>query len=380
LARIFRAVSHGKKSFPPLVVIIVTAFTTFAQSPTFNGVYVGAELYTTPFQGMQINNIVVYFRSNGTFNNTLNQADWKTKVSGHYKITANTVQLAFENGEEGKKYKLAANGNLESTMGIKHTLHKVKKVTALPAATYEKRTASTSGGMGTGMPAVGAFSSDYLYFDDKGNFSTDRSSIVGVTGDASGGTVGGKFEKNGKSSGTYKLGDGEIILAFGNGTVAKHSFFYSPPNEEDLILLNGEFYFREDEKEKNVTVQRTAGNTRAKTNRPAQTGLPTPATLLAKLRGYYGAENIDKISTAREAATITGNMQAIVLTDIVNNKVRIELRQNGNLLLVKQLDESGGWQWIRGTKKSLSQNEKDELAISMYQGNPVLTGDDWKTP
>ncbi|WPU92455.1 hypothetical protein SNE25_24310 [Mucilaginibacter sabulilitoris] len=348
-------------------LFIAATFTAYAQSPTLNGVYVGAELYTTPFQGMQINNIVIYFKNNGTFNNTLNQTDWKTKVSGAYTITNNMVHLAFKNGDEGKKYKLAANGNLESTAGIKHTLHKVKKVTILPAASYEKRTASTSGGMGTGMPAVGAFSSDFLYFDGKGNFSADRSSIVGITGDAAGGTVGGKFEKNGKSSGTYKLGDGEITLTFGNGTVAKHSFFYSPPNEEDLILLDGEFYFREDEKEKSVTTQQVTRDTRPQTNAPATTGLPTPADLLTKLRAQYGGESIDKITTIKETATITGNIQAIVLTDIANNRIRAELSQNGKLLLVKQLDGNNGWQWLRGTKKALSQDEKDELMISLYQ-------------
>jgi hypothetical protein len=218
------------------------------------------------------------------------------------------------------------------------------------------------------MPAVGAFSSDYLYFDGKGNFSVDRASIVGVTGNAIDGTVGGKFEKNDKTSGTYKLGDGEITLTFGNGTITKHSFFYSPPNEEDLILLDGEFYFREDEKEKTVTAQRTAGDTGAKANMSAPIGLPTPAALMTKLRGQYGGENIDKVVTVRETTTITGNIQAIVLTDIVNNRLRVELRQNGSLLLIKQLDGNGGWQWIRGTKKTLSQDEKDELEISMYQG------------
>jgi hypothetical protein len=129
----------AKNHFLFLFLFIVKAFAASAQSPTLNDVYVGAELYTTPFQGMQINNIVIYFRSNGSFNNKLNQADWKTKVSGYYTITSNTVQLTFKNGEESKKYKLAANGNLESTIGIKHTLHKVKKVTTLPVATYEKK-------------------------------------------------------------------------------------------------------------------------------------------------------------------------------------------------------------------------------------------------
>lgn len=219
------------------------------------------------------------------------------------------------------------------------------------------------------MPAVGAFSSDLIYFDGKGNFSTERSSVVGVTGDAVGGTIGGKFEKNGKTSGTYKLGDEEITLTFGNGTVAKHSFFYSPPNEEDLVLLNGEFYFREDdEKEKPAITQGTSVGSKTNTSEPAATGLPAPARLLTQLRAQYGGENIDKLTTVRETATVTGNMQIIALTDILNNRIRAEVRQNGKLLLVKQLDGNEGWQWMNGTKKPLTQDEKDELTLSLYQG------------
>ncbi|MEN0052840.1 MAG: hypothetical protein AAGC65_04190 [Mucilaginibacter sp.] len=351
-----------------LILLAAATFTVHAQSPRLSGVYVGAELYNTPFQGMQINNIVIYFRNDGTFNNALNQPDWKTKVSGSYNITNNTVQLAFKNGDEGKKYKLAANGNLESTAGIKHTLHKVKKITTLPAASYEKRTASVSGGMGTGMPAVGAFSTDYLYFDGKGNFSTDRSSVVGVTGDAAGGTVGGKFGKNNKTGGTYKLGDGEITLTFGNGTVSNQSFFYSPPNEEDLILLNGEFYFRKEEKEKPGAANSTADNTGAHTNTTTTAGTPTTADVLNKLRDQYNGENIDKITTVKETANITGNMQVTLVTDIVNNRIRAEIKQNGKLLLIKQLDGNEGWQWLNGRKTTLSQGEKDELLLSQYQG------------
>ncbi|XHR92512.1 hypothetical protein ACFJIV_19425 [Mucilaginibacter sp. UC70_90] len=122
-----------------LCLLIVKTFTSCAQSPVINGVYVGAELYNTPFDGMQINNIVISFRSDGTFNNALNQTDWKTKTSGSYTVKNNLVQLMFKNGNESKKYKLAANGNLESTAGIKHTLHKVKKVTTIPAGVYEKK-------------------------------------------------------------------------------------------------------------------------------------------------------------------------------------------------------------------------------------------------
>lgn len=355
----------AKKQFLLLCLFIVTAFTAHAQS--LNGVYVGAQLYNTPFNGMQIDNLVFYFKSDGTFNDALNQADWKTKATGSYAIKNGLVQLTFKNGDEGKKYKLAANGNLESTAGIKHTLHKVKKVTTIPAGVYEKRSASTSGG--TGTPMIGAFSSNLLYVDGKGNFATDQSSVVGIGGDAAGGTIGGKFDKNSKTSGTYKLGDGEITLTFGNGAVSKQSFFYSPPNEEDLILLNGEFYFRDDKKDKPVATAQTSTTTKAKTNTTSITGnAPTPASLLAKLRALYGGESIDKLSTVKETATINGNMQMVAITDITNNRLRAEVRQNGKLLLVKQLDSNDGWQWINGSKKALSQDEKDELLLNQYQG------------
>lgn len=356
-----------KNLFLFLCLFILKTFSVNAQSPTLNGVYVGAELYNTPFNGMQINNIVISFRPDGTFNNQLNQADWKTKSSGSYTLKNSVVQLVFKNGDESKKYKLAANGNLESTAGIKHTLHKVKKVSTIPEGVYEKRSASTSGGTGTGMPAVGAFSSDLIHFDGKGNFSTDRSSVVGVSGDAAGGTVGGKFEKNGKTGGTYKLGDGEITLTFGNGNITRQSFFYSPPSEEDLVLINGEFYFRKED-EKPVATQRPANNTKSNSNNSPATGLPAPSGLLARLRAQYGGENIDKLTTVRETATLTGNMQMIALTDIARSRFRAEVRQNGKLLLVKQLDGNEGWQWLNGTKKPLTQDEKDELSLSQYQG------------
>ena len=87
-----------------LCLFIVKAFASTAQTSSINGVYIGAELYTIPFEGMQINNIVIFFRNDGTFNNTLDQADWKTKTSGNYTITNNIVQLTFKNGEESKKY------------------------------------------------------------------------------------------------------------------------------------------------------------------------------------------------------------------------------------------------------------------------------------
>lgn len=356
--------SHAKKS------------TSSQQSPQISGkVYAGAQLYNSPFNGMQIKYIVFYFKGDGTFNDDLKRTDWRTAATGNYKIAGGMVTLTYKNGDDPDRYKLTANGKLESTAGIKHTLHQVKKVTAIPAGSYEKKSASVSGGIGTNMPMVGAFSSDFLHFDGKGNFTGDRESVVGVSGDG----FAGKSEKNGKSSGTYKLGDGEITMTLANGTSGKHSFFYSPPGQEDLVLLDGDFYFKDDEKEGSSKGSTRRGSVRSsgtraaagKTNADAKAsaaGLPTAADVLAKLRVRYGGADIDKISTVRETATITGGMQAVVITDIANNRIRAEIRQNGTPLLIKQLTGNDGWQWIKGQKKELTPAGKEELKLNLYLG------------
>ncbi len=191
-------------------LLITSAFIGKAQPQKLNDIYAGAQLYTTVYDGMQINNIAFYFRNDGTFNDKFNIADWKNNISGTYTIINNAIQLKFKDGRESVTYKLNDNGNLESTAGIKHTLHKLKKIASLPAASYQSKSASSRGGVGTGMPNVAAFSSGYLAFDGKGNFSFNRTGAVGLSGE----TVGGKFDKNSTAAGTYQLGDGEITLTF----------------------------------------------------------------------------------------------------------------------------------------------------------------------
>ena len=355
------------KFFLLICPFVLLFFWGCAQSSSLNGVYVGAELYTTPFNGMQVNHIAISFRSNGTLNDDLSSADWKTKTTGSYSVRNGEVELQFSDGREKRKYKLAANGRLESTSSIRYALRKVKPVTSLPAGSYERRSASSTGGMGTGSPNVGVFSSDYLTFDGKGNFSTDHSGIVGIGGDANGGTIGGRSSQTSAAAGTYKLAEGEIRLTYGNGTVKKHSFFYSPPGEEDLIVIDGAFYFREEGKnsgtERTETKQREIPDTG-----DSEEASASAADLLGRLRTKYGGAGIDRIRTIREVATLTGGLEATFLMDVTDGKVRAEVRQNGKLVLVKQLTGNNGWQWMNGKKTTLGENEKTELKLALYQG------------
>jgi len=356
-------------------LFLITTISSKAQYVKPNGVYIGAELYNTPFNGMQINNIVYYFRDDGKFNDELNKPDWKTNFSGSYVVKGTTVVLTPRNGNETKTYKLSANGNLQSTAGIQHTLHKVKKISAIAAGGYQSKSASNNGGMGTGMPGVFSSSSDFLYFDGKGKFSLDHSSLTAIGDDAGNGTIGGKFENNGQpTGGTYRLEDGEITLTYSNGTVARHSFFYSPPNEEDLIVLDGEFYFREegekqaDHQEGKTEHQAVAASQRETDDQVGANPLPSAAKVLNQLRMKYGGAAIDQIKTIRERGIMTGNLQMVLLTDLNNHRIRAEISQGGKLLLVRQLIGNDGWQWVNGSIKPLSAEEITEMEINQYQG------------
>lgn len=354
-----------KSHFLSLCLFFISGLACNAQSSKPVGVYIGAELYNTPFNGMQINHIVLYFRNDGKFNDQLDKPDWKTHTSGNYTVKNNTVVLTFQNSADVKQYKLSGNGNLESMSGIKHTLHKVRKITTLPAGIYQSKSASSSGGPGTGMPGVFTSSSGFLYFDGKGSFSLDRSSLTAISGDAAGGTIGGKFDKNAANGGRYKLGDDEITFTYSNGAVKKHSFFYSPPAEEDLVVLDGEFYFREEGAEQAQAKTKEAPTT----DGIAETvGLPTPADLLSKLRLQYGGGNIDKISVLKETATMTGGLQAVLLSDVDNGRVRAEIRQGNKLLLIRQIAGDDAWQWSNGSSKPLTAEEKAEMKLNLYQG------------
>ncbi|WP_143822328.1 hypothetical protein [Mucilaginibacter pedocola] len=345
-----------------------------AKAQKLDGVFGGAQLYTTPFNGMQISYFSVYFRADGTYTDNMKSRTWRTDVTGKYSISGGAVHFVYK--KDNETYKINSSGNLESTQGIRHTLYKMKAITSIPAGAFERKSASSSGGIGTNMPYVGAFSSDFLFFDGKGNFSADRSSVVGVMGEvATGGSIGGKFSNDKSTAGTYKLSPGEITLSFNNGKVDKHSLFYSPPAEQDMIVMDGDFYFRKDKDElvkerPNRSVKKSTGSSSTTTsNNSASSDAGVSAgELLTKLRATYGGAAIDKVNTVKETSTITGNMQATAITDIAARKFRLEIRQNGQLLMVKQAAGVDSWQWVKGAKSALSEKDKTDMELSLYQG------------
>lgn len=347
-------------------------FGASVRAESLEGVYAGAELYTTPFEGMQINYLTFYLRKDGSFTDKLDAADWRTARTGRYSLQGGTLQLTFADGREGKKFLLNRNGNLESTSGMKHTLHALQQVDQVPAGYYEMRSAAYRGGLGGNVPGVFSASSKGITFDGKSRFSLDGSSMVSVGGNTGTGSVAGKFGKNqAPTGGTYQLTNGEIVLNYNNGTVSRHSFFFSPANEEDLVLLGGSFYFRErGEKDSagTTTNNGTAASVKNDRSPPPDSTLPTASALLDKLRERYGGPAIDKITTIKETAIIAPNLQVVTLVDLARQRVRVEIRQAGKLLLIKALENNAGWQWTNGATQPLSPMEALEVRLGFYQG------------
>lgn len=90
-------------------------------------------------------------------------------------------------------------------------------------------------------------------------------------------------------------------------------------------------------------------------------------TLLLKANLAHGGRALDIIKTMRYSAVIMG-VKAISYTDINNNKLRIELWENGRLVSVEQMDGNSGWRWLQGKKAPMPPNRVAEMKSTFYSG------------
>ncbi|WPU91250.1 hypothetical protein SNE25_18195 [Mucilaginibacter sabulilitoris] len=90
-------------------------------------------------------------------------------------------------------------------------------------------------------------------------------------------------------------------------------------------------------------------------------------TLLLKANLAHGGHALDIIKTMRYSAVIMG-VKAISYTDIYDNKLRIELWENGQLVSVEQMDGNDGWRWLQGKKAPMPPNRVAEMKSTFYSG------------
>ncbi|MEN0055347.1 MAG: hypothetical protein AAGC65_16850 [Mucilaginibacter sp.] len=346
-----------------------------AQIKSLNGVYAGCEFSPSPIigGGTSRRDIVVLFRSDGTFNDYMGAADWKTRVSGKYTINGSKVTLNYAKGSS--QYTIKSETAL---YGYGYDMFKLQGE-VIPPGYYKFTRAMGGGGGASAMVYVGALNTGGLNFDGNGHFSNSRSSAVLI----SGANVGGGSSSGDSGSGTYKIKDGLLTLTFANGKTEMHSFFSDKPGTKSaMAVVDGSVYFLDNKS--------TAANTSAAKAKPTATtssqnniqatSQPANATdgmsLLIKANNVHGGDKLDNLKTAKLTASVMG-MKAVEFIDLANNKVRVELWKNGKLNSVQQTEGDNGWQWANGSKSTLSPDKIAETKSTLYAGvlglrKPVL--------
>ncbi|MEN0055349.1 MAG: hypothetical protein AAGC65_16860 [Mucilaginibacter sp.] len=90
-------------------------------------------------------------------------------------------------------------------------------------------------------------------------------------------------------------------------------------------------------------------------------------TLLLKANIAHGGHSLDTIKTMRYSAMIMG-VKAESYIDVNNQKLRIELWDNDNLVSVEQLDGNNSWRWLQGKKAPIPPNRIAEMKSTFYSG------------
>ncbi|WP_205509949.1 hypothetical protein [Longitalea arenae] len=359
------------------LLLLLMQLAGFAQrTGKLNGVFAGIEVSqpTVMGQGMQRTDRVIYFRPDGTFNDKLQKADWKTAVAGKYSVAGNQVSLQF-NGGAKETMTLEADGDLRANGDIgSYGMLKMGTADRVPPGVYTFRNVSSSGGGASGQVFVGSGATVGIYFDGKGHFTRNAKSATMVTG----GHVGGGVSNKDKNTGNYSIRDGFLTLTYTDGKTETHSFFCRPGEKPLMAAINGRIFFMEESKEgpstndPNIT-ERTTTSTTSKKNEAAGTApaSPRPATdahtLLHKANEVQGGEALNELRSIRAHATV-GKYTVTSLADLEQKRLRIEMRMGETLIAIEQFNGKGAWKWENGKKKALPAARLEEMKSAFESG------------
>lgn len=341
------------------LLVLVTA--TYAQTRTLNGVYAGIRVTPAVVMGGGMNreDIVIYFRPDGTYTYDLHKPDWQTLTDGRYTINGKAITLTQANNKRTTNYKLDDDGDIDAG-GC--TLLKQHIDGSVPKGYYEFNKISSSGGGSSGMVYVGSSQNKGLYFDGAGNFSSKSASATVVSGEG----IGGGSSRDNTGKGTYTINKGVLTLKYDNGKTVVHSFFCRP-GDPVIAVVDGNLYFMEDEKKKATAAAKKRADKTTTTTAPA-TGEPADGkTLLLKANAVLGGTRLDQLKTMGFTATLQG-LQAQSFVDVAAKRVRLEVRQAGKLVQVEQLENGTGWQWKQGKTGALPAVRVSEMGAAFYGG------------
>ncbi|MEO3402445.1 hypothetical protein AAFN85_00985 [Mucilaginibacter sp. CAU 1740] len=323
-----------------------------------DGVYAGCEFTLSPLigSGMNRRDVAILFRPDGTFNEEMSGADWKTHVSGKYQVANGEVTMHYP--KSTYHYTITKYGSL---FCYSYELFKLQG-DKLPPGYYAFTNGTTGGGPGSGMAFVGSMSQRGLQFDANGNFSDSHSSVAVVSADA----IGGGASKSGGGSGTYKLNKGVLILTFKDGHTEQHSFFCDMDTKNRMAICDGKVFFAKDEDQSAKTstpVKSATASTSTTTNIAAADG----KALLLKANAAHGGDKLNSLKTARLTGSVAG-LKVVELIDIPGNKVRVEVWKNGKPVSVQQTEGDSGWQWSNGSKTDLPTVGVAGIKTALYTG------------
>ncbi|GAB4002434.1 hypothetical protein GCM10028807_60980 [Spirosoma daeguense] len=319
------------------------------KADSVNGIYAGIQLQISAVAGgaMNRNDVVIYFRSDGTFTNDLKDPNWKTTVKGKFTVTAEKVELAFTDGKT-RSYKRTSNGNLS---GGNFILLPLSMKGPLPVSSFQYKGGTSSGGIGTNTPYVGTFSQNRIHFDGKGNFSHSRQGTVMIAGD----NIGGGNTSKDEDAGTYTYQDGLLTLKYNTGKTQTSSFFFTKDGEE-IAAMNGRIYTKYDGKDDNKKVA----------HKPS-VNVPTASELVAKAREAHGGKAIDDIRNLKTSSQMRG-MLLLTQSDYQQPRTKAEARASGKLVYTEYWDGKQGWSWLQGKKTPLTPERMRDKEANRYAG------------
>ncbi len=320
--------------------------------------------------GLQMSSydLVVLFRSDGTFCNRLEDTDWQTKIDGRYKRTNDKIVMEYLDGAEENDtifFKRSKKGNrLIFYKGAQ--MVKMKIANTIPEGFYEFSKASSSGGMGTGSVYVGTQKNKGYNFYKNGTF--DRSSSSGVF--LSGKNVGGGSGSESSGKGKYTMEQGLLTLKYDDGTITKSSFFYSRPDDGDegvfMTAINGSIFFSGMEEEESTTQNSTVKTSKEVTNRDAESVEQKGMQILRDAKLVHGGQALDRLKTI-EADIVFSGLSFKVSMDFERSYLQLE-STSPSFNYVEQLEGNEGWVHQNNVTTSLSKARREELRMTFYTG------------
>lgn len=323
------------KDFILLNCLALLVFSSCARVTNTDFVYAGVGIKFV----MQMERIdyVFLFRKDGTFCKNLDEPDWQTLVDGRYRMTKKHIIMEYLKKAK-KNDTIFLNNNRISSDNYGTKLVRLKVPNEVPEGYYRFSSASSSGGMGTGVAYVGTQREKGLRFYNDGRFNESVSNTVVV----SGGNVAGGTSGDNEAMGTYTIENGLLTLNYDDGRVEKNSFFYeSSKAREPMVVINGDIYFDGEEEEVDTPISQKTTNGEKSAKQPSTTGRNIEALdLLEKTKKRHGGITIDAIKTIK-SQIVTSGVKFKVLMDLEKSRLRIEFLEP-SFSYVEQLDGNSG--------------------------------------